>query len=157
MSETPAISFPSYRGALCAIPTAKGLLGLDESQIESLVDDGRLVAFDIRTPRAARRELRILTDSIAQQLRMTGSGGSRPTISPAAALARVLGDIGHDRPLLTGVEARQVLNCGGQHLMNLVKCRALPTVRGTRRHPGPGGSPIIARATFAEWLTSRIA
>lgn len=57
---------PRYKHPLCAIETAKALTDLTEDEITHLVEEGQLVAFDIRGPDAESHELRILTASIVQ-------------------------------------------------------------------------------------------
>lgn len=145
---------PRYEHPLAAMPTAKVLLKLGEAEIGELVDVGELVCVDIRTPDAEKRELRILTASIAARQAGTREAGQAEVRSRAVWL--VLGALGHDKPFVTGAEIKRVLNCGRQHVLNLIAAGALPAAPGTAPRRGRGGSPVVTRAAFAAFLTERM-
>jgi hypothetical protein len=138
---------PRYTAVLCAIETAKALLSLNEDEIAALVDEGQLVAFDIRGPGANRRELRILTASIVHY---------RSPITPEEAVAIVLSAVKHDKPFLRGREIKSLLNLGRQHCINLVSSKAIPQVPGTQYRRGPNGDPLVPRPQFINFLTHRL-
>jgi hypothetical protein len=152
----PRLADPRYKRPLAAVETAKGLLDLTEDEIGALVDEGQLVAFDIRAPRADRRELRILTSSIAHYAAHSSDPSYLSPITPDQAIATVLAALKHDKPLVTGKEIKRLLNCGRQHVINLVESKTLPQLPGTTYRPGPNGFPLIPRDKFASWLTSRL-
>ena len=154
----PRLSDPRYKRPLAAVETAKGLLDLTEDEIGNLVDDGQLVAFDIRMPEAERRELRILTASIAEFQRDNPDRSECyvSQICPDVAIKTVLAAVKHDKPYLTGLEIKRLLNCGRQHVINLIEARALILLPGTTYRPGPNGSPVVGRVTLTAWLTQRL-
>lgn len=154
---------PRYKRPTMAVETAKGILDLTEDEIVALVDEGALVAWDIRGPAAERRELRILTASVSEysaacRAEATPHAALRTphstTIRPQAAIAQVLPK--HEKPFLTGPEIKRALNCGRQHLINLVDASVLPQMPGTKYRQGPGGWPVIPRAQFIAFLSSRV-
>ena len=160
----PRLADPRYTRPLCTISTAKGLLDLTEDEISALVDEGQLVAFDISLVLAPRdqarrhRELRILTASIAEFLRDNPDYSPCFTsqICPDIAVKTVLAAIKHEKPYLTGTEIKRLLNCGRQHVINLVQRKVLPLMPGTTYRPGPKGYPLIPRPAFLAFLTARL-
>ena len=157
--ELSNLKDPRYKGALCAIETAKDLLGRNEDEIGEMVDSGQVVAFDIRTPDSARRDLRVLKASIVE-FNQADAADHVSSIEPSQAVALVMADFKHDKPFLSGKEIGRVLNCGRQHRMNLFHAKALnPITSGDDKawRRGPNGSPRVSRAEFCAWLTSRIA
>jgi hypothetical protein len=152
----PRLADPRYKGPLCAIETAKDLLGRSEDEIGLLVDGGQVVAFDIRSPGAARRDLRILTASISEFNRDSGSEDWVSTITPAQAVALVMRGFKTDKPYVTGKEIKAVLNCGRQHGVNLVSSKVLPQMPGTKYRRGPKGYALIPRPDFVQFLTHRL-
>lgn len=144
---------PRYQHPLCAMPTAKGLLGLAEEEVGELVDCGTLAAVDIRHPGAAKRELRILTASIAAQQQEQAMEWP-----PERVAATVLAGLKHEKPFVSGLEVQRLLNCGRQHATNLILAgrEGLPHAPNARPRRGPGGSPMVAREDLAKWLEARV-
>jgi hypothetical protein len=147
---------PRYTAVLCAIETAKALLSLNEDEIAALVDEGQLVAFDIRGPGANRRELRILTASIVHYRAHRSDPRYTSPITPEEAVAIVLSAVKHDKPFLRGREIKSLLNLGRQHCINLVSSKAIPQVPGTQYRRGPNGDPLVPRPQFINFLTHRL-
>ena len=148
------LKYPEYTEPLCSVGTAKGLLRLHEWQVGTLVDDGSLLAFDIRLPKAQKRELRILTASVTARLQRPEAPAG---LTLPEAITLVLAAVGHEKPWLTGLEIKGLINCSRQHVINLVACGELPAAPSGRARRGPGGSPVVARETFARWLSGRLA
>ena len=144
---------PRYAHPLAAMPTAKGLLTMNEEEVGELVDLGTLAAVDIRHPGAAKREIRILTASIAAH-----QAGQAVEWTPERVTALVLAGLKHQKPWVTGIEVKHLLNCGRQHAMNLVTAgqNGLPQAAGTKHRRGPGGSPVVSRNDLAAWIESRV-
>jgi len=144
-----------YRRPTMSVDTAKGILDLSEDEIGNLVDDGTLVAFDIKHPAAERRDLRLLTWSVAEysKLNPDRSPCYHNMIPPTSAISDLLP---HEKPFFTGKEIKRLLNCGRQHLINLVTSKALLQVPGTKYRPGPKGWPVITRESFITFLQTRI-
>jgi hypothetical protein len=145
---------PRFKRPLAPLSAAHGLLDLTESEVAELVDCGDLVAFDIRSPDAEKRDLRILTASIAGHL--AGDADHRVSIMPEHAVELVLKAARHDRPWLDAVEVRRLLNCGRQHSVSLIQSGAIAAAPGSVCRRGHGGSPLVSRTTFADFLRARI-
>ena len=145
---------PRYSHPLCAMPTAKVLLGQTEDGIFALLDEGAVVAVDIRTPDAIKRDLRILTASIAAHL--AGDNEALAAITPERAVQMILAPANHARPVFLGTEIKRLLNCGRKHVVNLVTTGALPLAPGSVLRRGVGGTPTVERAALERFLTSRI-
>lgn len=160
MQQTLPIEAPAYRGPLCAVATAKGLLDLTEAEIGDLVDVGQLPAFDVRTPEATRRELRLVVAGVAAYLAARQAGDAAALsrwqcpITAATAVGLVLGSVRHDKPWLTGREISRLLNVGRQHTLNLCAAGEMRTQAKGRR--GRGGSPVVGREEFRRWLMGRM-
>ncbi len=152
----PRLADPRYKGALSAIETAKDLLGLNEDEIGILVDEGQLVAFDIRSPGAKRRELRILTASIVHYKQNATDPSYVSPITPDQAIEIVMASLKHTKPFLNRKEISKVLIGGRQHGMNLVDSKALPEMPGTTHRRGPNGSAIVSRPAFIQFLEARL-
>lgn len=162
--------------------------GATETEINDLVDTGALWAWDISHPdtlatsghrrkgkskseREHRRELRILTKSIAMVLSLEDwrDALAEPsavrcskfdvecsmfTRFPAtwdAVLSLMLPT--HAKPFLTARECKWSLNIRRVHFINLVAAKALA---GTDYRQGPGGSPTIDRASYIAFLRTRV-
>lgn len=149
---------PRYKRPVMTMSAAKGVLDVSEDEIIAMIEERlALIAFDIATPKAKLRELRILTASVAEHLRDNPDNDPcyHTTICPSEAVRLVLPK--HDKPFFTGTELQRALNCGSDHIIALVESKALKLVPGTSYQPGPGGSPCITRASFEAFLNSRLA
>jgi len=158
MTQIPLkLADPRYKRPTMAVETAKGILDLTEDDVVALVDEGALVAWDIRSPGSERRELRILTASVSEYAAARKEDAAvehASSIRPQAAIQSVLPR--HEKPFLTGPEIKRALNCGRQHLINLVDAAVLPQMPGTKYRQGPGGWPVIPRAQFVHFLETRV-
>ena len=149
------------------VATAKGVLSLTEEEIVELIDEGNLAAWDIRSEASARPEYRILTNAVRHYAdqRNAELGRLAGVFEPETAISLVLSflDAPHSPPLhstlvpfYTGAEIKRALNCCRQHLIDLVTEDALPQMPNTHFRRGPGGWPVIARASFQNFLERRI-
>ena len=130
--------------AACAV-----LLGLPHWKIQRLVEDGRLqFAFNIATPGARTRALRVLTKSVRDFLANPGALRSETADELTAELNGLF------PPLCltyssTAVEA--VLGCSHQHVKRLVLAGLLAQTK-----PGTTGrAAILSRKACVEFLRSR--
>lgn len=148
---------PRYRRPMMTVDAAKGILDCTEDEIVEWVEVQRaLVAWNIASPGAARRELRLLTRSVSEFIRDNPQRDDcyYCAICPDIAIAAVLPD--HQKPWLTGLEVQRSLNCGSTHVIGLVESKLLKLMPGTNYQRGPGGSPSISRDSFVAFLKSRI-
>jgi hypothetical protein len=149
---------PRYRRPMMPVAAVKGILDITEDQVIELVEvDLALWAWNIANPDASRREVRILTQSVARYQELSGQGitvQDRGFELPQV-LGFILGD-GNGKPWLTGVEVQRKLNCGSTLVLHLVESRALALLDGTDYRRGPSGSPCITRQSFIRFLETRI-
>lgn len=154
MTSQPQLDLrdPRYKRPTMTVDTAKGILDCSEDEIIELIEvQGALVAWNIASPNADRRELRILTQSVADYLAAGRSPCYHSMLAPDAAVS----DLVPDRPFLRGTDIQRILNCGSTHVLNLVESKALALVPGTNYQRGPGGTPSITVDSFRHFLTSR--
>lgn len=157
---------PRYKRPVMSVSAAKGVLDVSEDEIIAMIEERlALIAFDIASPKAKLRELRILTASVAEHLRDNPDCDPcyHTMIPPGAAVDIILRSLpdrtkmGPGSAWFTGTELQRALNCGSDHIIALVEAKALKLVPGTSYQPGPGGSPCITRESFEAFLNSRLA
>jgi len=124
-------------------------LDLDSDAVRALVDEGKLVAFDIAAGRAARSELRVLTKSIEHY---QTTGGAQPLDLDWPGIVRLV--LPTDKLFVRGIEVRRALNCDRGHVENLILAGCLAVVKKPKK--GPGGSPIITRESVEAFLKDRM-
>lgn len=149
----PAPGTERYR-SLAGIESVKLMLvDYDEDELIALAFDELKLGpvWNIAKRKARARELRFLTSAIR---RFKLNGGRRPQkISEAEILREILPQTG--KPFFSGKEIQKSLNCSSTHLMNLISERSLRTQPGRKWHSGTGGSPLITRVSFEQFLTAR--
>ena len=131
---------------LVPIEAAMVLLDRDEDEILHAVESGALGwAWDIATPGAERREVRIWRDSLLALI----AGEREPAREWGHVQAMVLppGDI--KTPALC-----RLFSCGSTHVHALARA-ALHVVRGPDAPSGPRAYSVISRASVSEFLRSR--
>jgi hypothetical protein len=143
-------------------------LDLDEPEVITLIDSGELLwAFDVRTPRAERPSVRVLTQSVEKYL--AGFGGGKLPVSgnlnllgenfaagdEEAEWLEVAAQILPDKQAIVTCEIARALNCGRQMAHDLVNANQFRLMPGSVIRRGPGGSPKIETASVAEWLRKR--
>jgi hypothetical protein len=125
-----------------------------ENEVLALIEEGELLwAFDVRTPAAARPSVRVLYQSVEDYL--AGNRPSGTVASEEAEWQQVASLVFPDKPTIVNCELAGLLNCGRQHVMDLVHAKQFRLLPGTRFHPGRNGSPQIVTASAKEWLQKR--
>jgi hypothetical protein len=149
---------------LVPLPAAVLFLNRKQRAVLALIDSGELRwAFDIRSPSAGTRTVRILRDSLLEYT------GLRPhellydsdELEFAAIVNAILPNRKVKRPrrllasgaepVLSGSEVAQCFSCTNNHVLNLVR-------EGLLRVPGrraPGEPLLILRASVIEFLRQR--
>ena len=72
--------------------------------------------------------------------------------SDAQVMRQLFGD---ERPEVPGTTFRRAFNCVHNHVMNLIRAKVLRVLPGTEWSRGPLGTPAIAWASAAEFVTKR--
>ncbi len=145
-----AINVPRHRplwkvdGSLCAL----GELPFDPRDIRALIEQSMVIAFNIALHLNSAPEYRILDTSIAW---LRSHGGRKPHELEWPQIMRQI--IRHQKPILTGVEARRALTCDRGHVENLILAGELEPLK--KSQPGPGGSWTISRRSFETFLQRR--
>ena len=120
------------------------LAGVGEDEAAALADSGKILAFDIRTPRARRRVLRFYWQSFERwQARA-------PAPHDLEAVIRHI--IGAPRDGIALAHFARAIRCASEHGRNLVKARQLKLISRPRR--GPNGSPKICYESARRFLVS---
>jgi len=133
---------------LCAIVEVKRRLGANEDEVIALIEQGSLFwAFDISTPGAIKREIRVWHQSVNDYQEQT---------SALRSVDEVIRDIlpKHRRPVLRATELMRALNCSQLHVYNLIEAKQFDLVDPNWR-PGPGGSAQLTRTSAAGFLKRR--
>ena len=148
---------PRYRRPTMQIGAVKGILDIGEDEVIALIEEGSLVAWNIALPGAERRELRVLTQTVAlAQARMVSSGSARSGAQLITEKETFTLLFPHAKPFVTGTEAQRMLNCGSTHVIRLVNEGCLEQCKGSKYRRGPNGSPAITRESFEGFLRERV-
>ena len=148
MLSAPSSKMVNPRPTGC-LNTAMRDLDKSADAIRALLDAGQLIGFNIAVSRAGRAEWRILTRSI-EHYRATG--GIKPLILEWPEVFQLI--LPCPQHFVAGVAIQRGLNCDRSQVQNLIAAGALAIARGAR--PGPGGSPIITRASYEAFLLERL-
>ena len=124
-------------------------LDLSAEKVRALLDEGKLIGFNISASKSGRAGLRVLTKSVE---RYRESGGKKPLVLAWPEIIRLI--LTHDKFFVRGMEIQRALNCDRGHVENLILASHLVTAKKAR--PGPGGSPIVTRASFEAFLKGRM-
>jgi hypothetical protein len=150
----PNLRDPRHRRPMMSVDSAKGALDRNEDEVVELIG-AWLVAWNIASPDAQRRELRILTRSVSMAVKFLDTDTRPPRWDWQEILGLVLP--AHDKPWFTGIEIQRMLNCGSTHVVeNLIEKKALRMMPGTTYSTGPGGSPVVQRESFVSFLSARM-
>lgn len=152
--STPALAGRKPRALMC-VQSAMWALDLNEDEVLRLIDDGQLLwAFDISSPGARCRDIRILSDSVAAIMQGRPVAALNETsIQEAWVVSRIF-------PAAEFVKVKEVariLSCSSTHVFHLVHSGAVqaePTSWASRRS-GPKGSPVIYTQSLQRWLLKR--
>lgn len=151
MQSVLAIADPRYKAPMMTMETARGILHLDEDEITERLDVGLLAGWDIATAGASRREIRLLSPSVAAH----EAAPNRPwDLLPRKSIELVLGT--DARPWLDGRTLQRLLVCSGTHVMSLIGDRLLTVLPRTSWRRGPGGSPVVSRESLVNFLEQRM-
>lgn len=141
-----------------SINAVMGLLNQEEDDILNLIELGRLeYAFDIRSAGAAKREPRVLAQSVTHYLKWRASGAQGECPSLGKSLDQILRDLWpHQKPTLRISEIYRCWNCSSQHVLTLWReghfgptpdLRPLTSAQRT--------SPVVPRPLVINFLKSR--
>lgn len=154
--QTPLLRSDRRRCVLATVEDARRQLkdwDATEDTILELIEEGGLLAWNLALdPKSSARLWRILPESIAH---FDSAGGSRPFgWLPARVLDRVL-EGQHDQ-VLESTDLRLLLNCGPEHITNLIDAGHLKQLKGTDYRRGPGGAAKIPRPAVIRFLETRL-
>lgn len=124
-------------------------LDVDSDKVRALLDEGRLIGFNISAQKTDRPNLRILTKSIEHYIQ---NGWKKPLVLEWPEIFRLI--LPHDKLFVRGPELQRSLNCSPQQMVNLVQAGCFVSVK--KMHPGRGGSPIVTRGSFQNFLIGRL-
>ncbi len=139
---------PTVRLALplVTVETVRAVLDMDEDQVLALIGQRRLRAFDLRTPGARRSCMRVFAPSISAYQR--GRQGQSRLMDE---IDWVIGS--RLKPVASAAELARRCNVSATHLHNLLSCGCLRIVQSG---DGINLSPLVARASVEEFLSSRV-
>jgi hypothetical protein len=157
VAELEAVSTPPARQfaprPLMSMSAVTWRLDCNEQKVRTLIEEGRLLwAFAVGLdPLATIHSVRVLTKSVEDYL----AGNTTPSGDEEAEWESVRHLIFPDKTTVVTAELERVLNCGKQHVHNLINAGQFRLAPGSRCRPGPGGSHRIVTASVAEWLRQR--
>lgn len=146
MKKNYAIISPRPMGDLNA---SSRDLDLNSEKICALLDEGKLIGFNIATSETSRKNLRVLTQSI-EHYRATG--GKKLLTLEWPEIFRLI--LPHDKFFVRGVEIQRSLNCDSDTVQRLVRAKCFSTSK--KAHCGPNGSVMVTRASFESFLKGRL-
>ena len=124
-------------------------LDIDSDKVRALLDEGRLIGFNISARKTDRPNFRILTKSIEHYKQ---NGWKNPLVLEWPEIFRLV--LPHDKHFVGGTELQRSLNCSPQQMVNLVRAGCFEVVKSM--HPGRGGAPIVTRGSFENFLIGRL-
>lgn len=138
------IRLPIFTPVVC-LQTARSVLGVSEDKVLRLVEDGSLMAWDLRSPGSKRELLRILTLSLRSH--SDGLGAIRP--NDTEALSRL---VPWPSPTVLASRLASNLVVSSTHIANLVREGSLQAA--TKRIRAKDSLPILRESAVA-FLTKR--
>ncbi|HEY3853819.1 MAG TPA: hypothetical protein VGO67_05435 [Verrucomicrobiae bacterium] len=141
----------SLRHPLCALATARDILGTNGDGVIALIDAGEIAfAFNVSSPTARNRDVRILSEALTAYVerrpcRVKSLADAVGTVLPAPSVHKGFSTIRR-------VTLSRRLGCSVDHIGNLVKAGQLQPA------PLPVGkseSPLLLHQSVATWLSSR--
>jgi hypothetical protein len=124
-------------------------MDLDADKVRALLDEGKLIGFNISVNKSTRVCLRILTKSVEQYRQ---AGGKKPLVFEWPQIFRLV--LTHDKLFVRGLEIQRALNCDETHVANLILAGYFVLVK--KALSGHGGSPIVTRESFESFLKGRM-
>ena len=124
-------------------------LDLDAEKIRALLDEGKLIGFNIAVKKTTRKNLRVLTRSI-EHYRETGGKKSLMLKWPEIFSLILPGD----KLFIRGTTVQRSLNCDREHVQNLIRAGYFSVSKKGRR--GHDGSAMVTRQSFEAFLKGRL-
>jgi len=146
MQKNSTIISPRPMGDLNA---AMRDLDLNAEKICALLDEGKLIGFNIAVSETTRKNVRVLTRSIEHY---RDNAGKKLLALEWPEIFRLI--LPHDKLFVRGTELQRSLNCAGEHIQNLVRAKFFSISKKGRR--GPGGSAMVTRSSFESFLKGRL-
>jgi len=146
----PAIQFV-VRRPLISLSTAAALANETTDDLLAHLEDGSIrYGFDVATPKASRRAVRVFAGSLANYL----SHQREARADGAEELLATVNDVFPDlaETIRTSTLA-QILDCDQEHALELIHTGALRAVNRFGR--GRGNSALVTRSSCVEFLISR--
>ncbi len=140
----------TLRRPLISLAAAAAIANEPTDAITEAVDSGAIrFAFDVAQPDAARRAIRVLSQSLAKYIERVAQPPEQP-----GAFARVVESLfpALAQNIRTDTLCR-VLDCDRKHIFRLSKCRVVECVNQYRR--GNGGTARFSRRSCVDFLISR--
>lgn len=134
------------------VDAVKGALVVDEDEVLELISAGELRwAFDLRTAKAKRAEVRIFAPCVQEaQLRAQGVA----ITDYAGSIDEVIDWVfPHKRPVLRATEIDERWNMSSTHIHNLIREGSLQAVAGTG--DGVNQTPLVKRESAIAFLKGR--
>jgi hypothetical protein len=150
MSAHPEVSFSvaGFKRPTCDRRGARGILGLEEWQLEPILDSGRIRGVvNIASPGARRAELRFLIVAVKEHQR--GIVTERTDEKLAAAI------FGNPRPFVRAHWVYSRLGCTPKHFYNLAAERVIPLAKDSLKRGGPGSGAIVNWKALVAFIAKR--
>lgn len=138
------------RRPLISIAAASAIANEPAESLIKAAESGQIqFSFNIASPEATRRSIRVVASSLLQYIK-----GVQPGTEPPGALGQLVESIfpSLTKTIRTETLAR-LLDCEGQHPLQLAKLGLLRCVRAGRA--GKFGSALFCRSSCVEFLKSR--
>lgn len=143
----PGLKVPPAR-PLAPLEGAMWILDQKEDELLHACEDGTLpFAWDIATPTAERRELRILSESIVA----IATGKPQPVYRDMEDLVDEL--VPHRD--MRSSELQRFFSCSSSHLSHLLRAGCLAAASVRRAESGVNAATLITRASVVAFLVSR--
>lgn len=144
----------NFKRALLSVWTVLSVTDFKtEDEVLAAIESGRLLwAFNIAGSAAKSRLVRVLAASVQNMV----DGKKLPPRPAAEEWQQVVRTIfPTSAPSIPAKEIALAWSCSTTHLINLCDQRLLRLAKGTPRHSGPGGSPLVVFESAVEFLRAR--
>jgi len=154
LNMSATITKPIFKRPLVSIFSVLSVTDLkSEDEVLAAIEDGRLLwAFNLSSKEAKSRLVRVLAASVQNLVE-----GTRP---PETSEAEEWEEVERlifptPAPSIQTKEIALAWGVSGTHVLNLCDQRLLRLAKGTPRHSGPGGSPLVDYQSAVEFLRGR--
>ena len=154
MNMSATATKPIFKRPLVSIFSVLSVTDLkNEDEVLAAIEEGRLLwAFDLKAKAAKARLVRVLAASV--QNLVEGKQPSKMSESQEwEEVKRMI--FPTPAPSILAKEIALAWGVSGTHILNLCDQRLLRLVKGTPRHSGPGGSPLIVYQSAVDFLKKR--